>query len=178
MCGLAGYFGDFEPERLQAMSALVAHRGPDDSGVWTDRAAGIGLALRRLAILDLRPEGHQPMANEDGSIQLVFNGEIYNFGPLREELEAKGHVFRSRTDTEVIVHLYEEEGPRCLMRLNGMFALALWDARRRSLLLARDPLGIKPLYYAETRAGLVFASELKALLVHPEVSRELDPLTI
>src|SRR5262252_3665459 len=117
MCGLAGYFGDFAPERLEAMSALVSHRGPDGSGAWWDPECGVGLALRRLAIIDLRPEGRQPMPNEDGTVQLVFNGEIYNFQELREELEAKGHRFRSRTDTEVIVHLYEEEGTGCLTRL-------------------------------------------------------------
>jgi asparagine synthase (glutamine-hydrolysing) len=160
------------------MNALVAHRGPDDEGLWTDREAGVALGHRRLAIIDLSPEGRQPMTNEDGTIHLVFNGEIYNFEELREELVAKGHRFRSRSDTEVIVHLYEEEGPAVVERLNGIFALALWDARKRELLVARDHLGVKPLYYAELPDGVAFASELKALLVFPEISRRVDPTTI
>src|SRR5262245_52581758 len=133
MCGFTGFYGPFPPERLDAMNALVAHRGPDDSGVWFDAEAGVALGHRRLAIIDLRPEGRQPMTNEDGSVRLVFNGEIYNYRELRAELESKGHRFASLGDTETIVHLYEEEGPDAVKRLDGIFALALWDARERRL---------------------------------------------
>jgi asparagine synthase (glutamine-hydrolysing) len=174
MCGLVGFYGDFPAERLAAMSALVAHRGPDGEGVWSDREAGIALGHRRLAIVDLSPCGRQPMSNEDGTLQLVVNGEIYNQRELREGLVARGHRFRSHTDIESILHLYEEEGEEALGRLNGIFALALWDGRQRRLLLARDPLGVKPLYYCALPQGLIFASELKALLAFPEVPRELD----
>jgi asparagine synthase (glutamine-hydrolysing) len=160
------------------MNSLVSHRGPDDEGYWIDRAAGVALGHRRLAIIDLRPEAREPMTNEDGSIQLVFNGEIYNYLELRRELESAGHRFQSLSDTETIIHLYEQEGPDCVRRLKGIFAIALWDGRARRLLLARDHLGVKPLYYAELSRGIVFASELKALLVFPEVSRNLDPQAI
>ena len=163
---------------LPKMACSVAHRGPDDRGQWVDQAAGIGLAHRRLSIIDLSSEGRQPMTNEDGTLQLIYNGEIYNYQELRRELVDKGHVFRSRTDTEVLVHLYEEEGAGMLSRLNGIFAFALWDGRERKLLLARDGLGVKPLYYAQTASGFLFGSELKALLLCPEVSRELDPVAI
>jgi asparagine synthase (glutamine-hydrolysing) len=178
MCGFTGFIGAFPPKRLAEMNALVAHRGPDGEGFWSDPEAGVALGHRRLAIIDLRPEADQPMTNEDGRIRLVFNGEIYNFRELRAELEAKGHRFRSAGDAETIVHLYEEEGVDAVRRLEGIFALALWDARERRLLLARDHLGVKPLYYAELAGGVAFASELKALLVFPEVSREVDPVTI
>jgi asparagine synthase (glutamine-hydrolysing) len=178
MCGITGIYGALDLERIYEMTRLVAHRGPDDQGVWTDAEARVALGHRRLSIIDLRPEGRQPMTNEDGSIQIVFNGEIYNYRELRDELEAKGHRFASRSDTETIVHLYEEEGANALRRLNGIFALALWDARDRTLLLARDHFGTKPLYYAELPGGVVFASELKALLVFPEISREVDPVTV
>jgi asparagine synthase (glutamine-hydrolysing) len=178
MCGLTGFFGRFPVERIYAMNALVAHRGPDDEGYWVDQAAGVALGHRRLSIIDLRPEGRQPMMNEDGTIQIVYNGEIYNYRALRAELEAKGHRFSSRTDTETIVHLYEEEGIDVMRRLNGIFAFALWDARRRRLLLARDHLGVKPLYWSEVPEGIVFASELKALLPFPEIPRRLDPVAV
>ncbi|HUP22929.1 MAG TPA: asparagine synthase (glutamine-hydrolyzing) [Thermoanaerobaculia bacterium] len=175
MCGITGFIGGFSEEHLLAMSARLAHRGPDDQGHWLDPAEQVGLAHRRLAIVDLSPAGRQPMANEDGSLRLSFNGEIYNFRELRDELESKGHRFRSRTDCEVVLHLYEEEGCSAVERLDGIFAFALWDGRRRRLLLARDHLGVKPLYYAELPSGaLAFASELKALLVLPGISRELD----
>ena len=160
------------------MNAVLTHRGPDDAGEWLDLEAGIGLANRRLAIIDLSPEGHQPMTNEDGTIQLAYNGEVYNYQELRRELLGKGHRFRSRTDTEVLVHLYEEEGVEMLSRLNGIFALALWDYNRQQLLLARDAVGVKPLYYSETNSGVIFASELKALLLSADVSRELDPVAL
>jgi asparagine synthase (glutamine-hydrolysing) len=178
MCGLTGFLGPFPPERIYAMNSLVSHRGPDDEGYWIDGEAGVALGHRRLAIIDLRPEARQPMTNEDGSIQLVFNGEIYNYRELRRELEEKGHRFHSLSDTETIIHLYEEEGYDSIKRLNGIFAIALWDARARRLLLARDHLGIKPLYYSELKDGIAFASELKSLLVFPEISRELDPQAI
>lgn len=166
MCGIAGWFG------LPALTAaeqggvqrITAHRGPDDEGRFVDEAATIGLLHRRLSIIDLSPLGHQPMANEDGSVVLCFNGEIYNFRDLRPELEAKGHVFRSRTDSEVLIHGWEEWGEGVLGRIRGMFAFAIWDARQRRLTLARDPMGIKPLYLWRSPTRLVFASEMKAFL--------------
>lgn len=160
------------------MNQMLAHRGPDDSGQWLDQAAGVGLANRRLAIIDLSPQGAQPMTNEDGSLRLVYNGEIYNYRELRQELLAKGHRFRSETDTEVILNLYAEMGEGLFSRLNGIFALALWDARRNQLLVARDGMGVKPLYYSQTKSGILFASELKALRLCPQVSTEIDPLTV
>jgi asparagine synthase (glutamine-hydrolysing) len=166
MCGIAGVFdpraAPVDEALVERMGASIAHRGPDDDGTFV--ADGIGLASRRLAIIDLSPAGHQPMPNEDGSLQLVFNGELYDYPRLRGELEARGHVFRSHTDTEVAVHAYEEWGDAFVERLNGMFALAIWDARRRRLVLARDRFGIKPLYWAEHDGRFLFASELKALL--------------
>jgi asparagine synthase (glutamine-hydrolysing) len=161
------------PDRrlLTAMARIMAHRGPDDEGVWCDREAG--LAARRLKIVDL-VGGHQPMANEDASGWLVFNGEIYNYRELRHRLEAKGHRFQSRSDGETILHLYEEEGDGCLEHLEGMFGFALWDRARRRLLLARDPLGIKPVYYRSAAGRLAFASEAKALLLDPSCPREPD----
>ncbi len=174
MCGIAGYVGEFGADLLERMIALIAHRGPDDAGTWTDTAAGVGLAHRRLAIIDLRLEAHQPMANEDDTLWVTFNGEIYNFPEIRAELVAKGHRFKSRSDTEILLHLYEEEGADMLARLNGMFAFALWDSRRRELLLARDGFGVKPLYYAEIAGGFLFASELKALLAEPSLPRDVD----
>jgi asparagine synthase (glutamine-hydrolysing) len=180
MCGLAGIVladpeGRVERSLLEAMAASLAHRGPDGEGIWV--GPGVGLAARRLAIIDL-PGGSQPLRNEDGSLVCVYNGEIYNFASLRAELEQGGHHFRSRTDGEVLCHLYEEEGEAMLPRLRGMFAFALWDARRRRLLLARDRFGVKPLYWARLPGGLAFASELKALLTLPWVSRDLDLVSL
>jgi asparagine synthase (glutamine-hydrolysing) len=172
MCGIAGLVGRPDPGLLRGMARILAHRGPDDEGFY--EADGVGLAARRLKIIDL-VGGRQPLASEDGGCRLVFNGEIYNFRELRERLERKGHRFGSRTDGESIVHLYEEEGDGCLRHLEGMFAFALWDGARRRLLLARDPLGIKPLYYREEGGRLAFASELKALLLDPACPREVDP---
>ncbi len=179
MCGICGVwnYGTRAPvdrDVLGRMTEAMHHRGPDDRGVHVDDAAGIGLGFRRLAIVDLTAAGRQPMANEDGTVWLVFNGAIYDFPALRDGLEARGHVFRSRTDTEVIVHAYEEHGPACVEHLNGMFGLALWDAPRRRLMLARDRIGKKPLYYYDDGRRLVFASELKALLCDPAVPRELN----
>ena len=178
MCGICGRL-NFDPARpvgealLRRMTAALAHRGPDDEGVWA--APGIGLGNRRLAIIDLSPQGHQPMPNEDGSAWITFNGEAYNFQDLRPALEAAGHRFRSRTDTEVVLHLYEARGSGFVRALRGFFGLAIWDARHRRLLLARDRLGKKPLYYFVGPDRLVFASEIKAILQDPDVPRELDP---
>ena len=160
------------------MSAAIVHRGPDDEGEFYDAAKGVGLAHRRLSILDLSPTGHQPMISEDGAVVLVFNGEIYNFRELRMELEARGHRFRGHSDTEVLLALYMVKGEDLLPYVNGIFAFALWDARQRTLLLARDGLGVKPLYYAEGKSGFVFASELKALLRVSEIGRDVDPIAL
>ena len=153
---------------VQAMCDVISHRGPDDEGFYTDDNAAIG--MRRLSIIDLET-GHQPVSNEDGTVWVVFNGEIYNFKELRRDLESRGHRFSTTTDTETIVHLYEEHGADVVNHLRGMFAFAVWDAPRRRLLLARDRLGIKPLFYAELDGGLAFASELKSLLTVPEIER-------
>jgi asparagine synthase (glutamine-hydrolysing) len=158
------------------MNATLVHRGPDGEGYFTD--GPVALAMRRLAIIDLQT-GDQPIFNEDGTVAVVFNGEIYNYRDLRAELQARGHRFRTRSDTEVLVHGYEEWGDDLPQHLNGMFAFALWDARRQRLLLARDHLGIKPLYYAELpEGGLTFASELKALLPVPGWSRDIDSVAL
>jgi asparagine synthase (glutamine-hydrolysing) len=176
MCGIAGIFHR-EPDRpvptglLEVMGRSIAHRGPDAEGFWS--RPGIGLVHRRLSIIDLTGGG-QPIGNEDGSIQVAFNGEIYNHETLRRQLVERGHVFGTRSDTEVLVHLYEDEGEELVTRLRGMFAFAIWDQRRRRLMLARDRLGIKPLYVYRDAAKLVFGSELKAILAHPEVGRELN----
>ncbi len=183
MCGISGLANCGDHETLTRMTNVQTHRGPDDSGLWERRfpdGGYIGLGSRRLAILDLSAEGHMPMSNEDGSVWITYNGEIYNFADLRRELEAKGHSFRSHTDTEVIVHLYEEYGPDrfadCLNRLNGMFALAICDLRGASpkLFLARDHFGIKPFYYWERGGKLAFASEIKALLEVPGIEASIN----
>ena len=178
MCGIAGVVGREAVDRvaLVRMTQVLRHRGPDDEGFFVrgyGDGVGVGLGFRRLSIIDLET-GNQPISNESGSLQLVFNGEIYNFVALRDELEAKGHVFATRADTEVLVHLYEELGPRCVERLNGMFAFALWDEDRRELVLARDRFGKKPLYYADVGGTLLFGSELKALREHPMCPDEID----
>jgi asparagine synthase (glutamine-hydrolysing) len=177
MCGIAGKFAAdpgalVEPALIRRMTAALRHRGPDDEGVWVDGPVGLG--SRRLAIIDLSPRAHQPLANEDGALRVTFNGEIYNFQALRPGLERRGHAFRSDGDTETILHLYEEEGVGCLRHLRGMFAFALWDGPRRTLLLARDRLGKKPLFYYQGPEGLVFASEPKAILRDPRVPAEPD----
>jgi asparagine synthase (glutamine-hydrolysing) len=174
MCGIAGYAGFNDPPLLAAMADRMAHRGPDDRGTWSDVAEGVGLAHRRLAIIDTSRAGHQPMSICDGRYWIAFNGEIYNFLEHRRALEAEGVVFRSRTDTEVLLHLYRHHGIGALKRLDGMFALAIWDAERRSLLLARDHAGVKPLYYAQMGQSLLFASEIKSLLAAPSVRNELN----
>jgi asparagine synthase (glutamine-hydrolysing) len=180
MCGIAGvlYADPNRPaarEALRAMGRSIAHRGPDAEGILCE--PGLGLVHRRLSIIDLSGGG-QPLGNEDGSIQVVFNGEIYNFQSLRDQLQRRGHQFRTRSDTEVLVHLYEEEGEELVGRLRGMFAFALWDRRRRLLLLARDRVGIKPLYIYRDADKLVFGSELKAILAHPGVPRRVDECAI
>jgi asparagine synthase (glutamine-hydrolysing) len=174
MCGILGFSGPFDAAALNAGLRAIAHRGPDDSGVFVDGQARVGLGHVRLSIIDLSPLGHQPMASSDGQVVLVFNGEIYNYRELRAELEKKGFAFRGHSDTEVLLHLYLAYGEAMLSRLNGIFAFALWDKRNRRLFVARDALGVKPLYYAETVQGVAFASEIKALLcLAPEV-RKLD----
>jgi asparagine synthase (glutamine-hydrolysing) len=171
MCGICGKL-NFTQERvaellLRKMASTLVHRGPDDDGVYVKGSVGLG--HRRLSIIDLSPAGHQPMCNEDGTVWIVFNGEIYNFPALKDELIQKGHVFRSHSDTEVIVHLYEEEGPACVQKLRGMFAFAVWDEKNRSLFLARDRVGKKPLFYHLDDHCLIFASEIKAILKEPAV---------
>ncbi len=178
MCGIAGYSGRFEPELLGRMATALAHRGPDDQGVFHDEAREVGLAHRRLSIIDLSPLGHQPMTDPAGRATIIFNGEIYNFPELRRRLEDKGTRFRGHSDTEVILHLYLEKGADFLADLNGIFALAIWDRDRDSLLLARDGLGVVPLYLAQTPRGLVFASEMKALLSVADLERTIDAAAI
>jgi asparagine synthase (glutamine-hydrolysing) len=179
MCGICGVAsGDprtvpLDMESLQAMTDVIAHRGPDDDGFRLD--AGIALGMRRLSIIDL-PGSRQPVANEDGSVSTVFNGEIYNFPDLRRDLVRRGHTLVTRGDTETIVHLYEDHGPDFVRRLRGMFAFAVWDAPRRRLVLARDRMGVKPLYLAEGPFGLAFASEVKSLVAGGLVEPRLDPL--
>jgi len=179
MCGIVGKLNlnsnPVDESLLRRMCALSVHRGPDDEGILLDGALGLG--MRRLSIIDVAG-GHQPMSNEDDTVWLVCNGEIYNFPELRAELEDQGHHFFSRSDVEVIVHLYEELGEHCVGRLNGMFAFALWDARRRRLVLARDRLGEKPLHYVLTDQGLLFASEIRPLLEDPSVGRQVDLLAL
>jgi asparagine synthase (glutamine-hydrolysing) len=181
VCGIVGLWhsrvtGD-EPALLARASARLRHRGPDDDRLWFSADAGVGLAFRRLAILDLTPSGAQPMANDDGSVRVVHNGEVYNFAELRERLRGRYH-FRSSGDTEVILRLYEDKGVDCTTELEGMFAFAVYDATRRRLLLARDRAGIKPLYYASAPGRFAFASEPKALLTLPWVSRAIDPVAV
>lgn len=180
MCGIAGVlFADSHRpvpgEVLRAMGDSIAHRGPDAAGFWSE--PGVGLVHRRLSIIDLAG-GDQPIANEDESIQVVFNGEIYNFQQLRSDLESRGHRFRTLSDTEVLVHLYEEEGERLVERLRGMFAFAIWDCRRKRLLLARDRVGIKPLYVYRDGEKLLFGSELKAILAYPGMAPRLRPAAL
>jgi asparagine synthase (glutamine-hydrolysing) len=179
MCGVCGVLriSDNFPisdEIVLAMRDSMIHRGPDDGGNWLSADHRVALGHRRLSIVDLSSAGHQPMSNEDGTVWVTYNGEIYNHRQLRAQLEAAGHVYRSQTDTETIIHLYEDEGPRCVERLHGMFAFGIWDSRKRELFLARDRLGIKPLYYTHLPGGFLFASEIKALLGHPSVTAELD----
>ena len=179
MCGICGAMAfaggrGIRPDVIARMRDTMVHRGPDDAGIYVDPTCSVGMGHRRLAIVDLTPAGHGPMANEDDSIWISYNGEVYNFGDHRAKLERSGHRFRSRTDTEVLLHLYEEHGLAMLDQLRGMFAFSLWDANKRQLVLARDRLGIKPLYYAVFGGTLLWASEIKALLAHPAASAQLD----
>ena len=173
MCGICGTTNRADERLMRRMCEVLVHRGPDDTGFYIDKENKISLGVRRLSIIDLKG-GHQPIHNEDRMIWIVFNGEIYNFPELREFLEKKGHSFYTKTDTETIVHLYEEYGEACVNALQGMFAFALWDKEEEKLFIARDRLGIKPLYYYERTGELVIGSEIKAILEHPDVSREVN----
>ena len=180
MCGIVGVLNiensqAIQQEFLLQMLAMIRHRGPDGFGIYLDDFAALGSA--RLSIIDLS-SGDQPISNEDGSIWIVFNGEIFNYIELRPQLISRGHIFTTNSDTEVILHLYEEYGPTCLQYLNGQFALAIWDAHRHTLFLARDRLGIRPLFYTQVNNRLLFASEIKSLLVHPGISVEIDPVSL
>ncbi len=182
MCGIAGFYNkkkcieDWKPV-LEKVAESMSHRGPDDQGIWFDVTAGVGLAHRRLSIIDLSPAGHQPMATEDGKVLISYNGEIYNFKEIRSTLEELGHKFTSATDTEVVLKAYLQWGTDCLEKFIGMFAFAIWDGRHQTLFLARDRLGIKPLYYyiSQNRDTLIFASELKAIMQFNNFEREIDP---
>ena len=171
MCGIYGFTGESKPEIMSRMRAVLKHRGPDDEGEYHDQRTHLGMV--RLSIID-RAGGHQPMSNEGGSLWVVFNGEIYNYIELREELKAKGHSFKTQSDTETIVRGFEEYGTELFHKLNGMFAIAIWDRRQRKLFLIRDRYGEKPLFYAALSNDLVFGSEIKGLLCHPHVNREID----
>ncbi len=178
MCGICGIYHlernrAIEEEKLREMARTMRHRGPDDEGFYID--GNVGLGHQRLSIIDLSPMGHQPMTNEDGKLWIVLNGEIYNYLELRQELIGKGHEFRSNSDTEVILHLYEEQGPTCINRLNGMFAFGIWDSREKVLFAARDRFGVKPFYYVYQKNSFVFASEIKALLYVKLFESEINP---
>src|ERR1700687_459034 len=175
MCGIAGMFNldgaVVAPESLQGMIRMLAHRGPDDTGFHAEN--GVGLAHARLSIIDLAG-GQQPMCNEDSSLWITFNGEIFNYLELREELLSKGHRFATRSDTEVILHLYEEKGEDCVRYLNGQWAFAIWDNQRRRLFLSRDRLGVRPLFYTQAHKTFIFGSEIKAIFALPGITREID----
>jgi asparagine synthase (glutamine-hydrolysing) len=177
MCGIAGIIEAEKPvglQLVQRMSNALAHRGPDDAGTWLSPDRRVGLGHRRLAIIDLSPLGHQPMCSDDGQITIVFNGEIYNFKEVRAELQARGNCFRSAGDTEVVIAAYRTWGPACLDRLVGMFALAIWDGAKRRLFAARDRTGEKPLFYLCKNGRFTFASELKAIIVDPNIPRSVN----
>ncbi|RVA00206.1 asparagine synthetase B, partial [Mesorhizobium sp. M7A.F.Ca.US.001.02.1.1] len=177
MCGFSGYFGTVRDGRalLERMTAAIAHRGPDEQGFFTTKAAGLGHA--RLSIVGLG-DGQQPMSDATGDLTIAFNGEIFNYVELREQLRAKGRHFRTTSDTEVILHLYDEMGEDCVSALNGDFAFALWDGRRRRMVLTRDRMGVRPLFYTRQGERLYFASEVKALLQAPGVAAEIDPVAL
>src|SRR5438445_7309439 len=180
MCGISGIWNyktgrPLDVAKLRRITELLAHRGPDGEGYHTSKAMGLG--HRRLSIIDIEG-GSQPMCNEDGTVWIVFNGEIYNYPELRQQLLQRGHLFRTKSDTEAIVHLYEDFGEQCFEKLSGMFALALWDQRKQQLLLARDRLGIKPLFYGLGRDGIVFGSELKCILASGLVEPEVEATAI
>lgn len=175
MCGIAGFSGRYPASLLALMNGAIAHRGPDDQGQYSDTEAGVGLAHRRLAIIDLSPAGHQPMWDAAKRVVIAFNGEIYNFRELRSELVNAGFAFNGHSDTEVLLNLYLRDGEAMLPKLNGIFAFAIWDPSKSSLFLARDGLGVKPLYYHQGEKGFLFASEMKAVLEEPSIGRTLDP---
>ncbi len=179
MCGIAGIWrlrgGEIERGILERMCHSIRHRGPEEEGVWQD--GNVGLAHRRLSIIDLAG-GQQPMSNESGGLWITYNGEIFNYLELRKELEARGHRFRTQSDTEVILHAYEEYGDACVERFNGQWAFAIWDARRARLFLSRDRMGVRPLFFAVADGSFVFASEVKAIFCHPAVPREIDPVAL
>ena len=180
MCGICGIFFSDRDWRVKAdvlagMNRRIVHRGPDDDGFFVEE--NVGLAMRRLSIIDVK-SGHQPMANENQDVWIVFNGEIYNHAELRAGLEARGHRYRTRSDTETIVHLYEEYGRDCVKHLRGMFAFAIWDRRKRVLFAARDRLGIKPFYYRWDGQAFLFGSEIKAILAYPGVAAEFNRSTL
>jgi asparagine synthase (glutamine-hydrolysing) len=186
MCGICGKISlegkEISRKLISRMNSVISHRGPDDGGIYTSREpqksghelVSVGLGHKRLSIIDLSEAGRQPMSNENETIWMVFNGEIYNYKSLKENLDKNGHRFISQTDCEVIIHLYEEEGIECTKRLNGMFAFALWDSKKQTLFLCRDRLGIKPLFYYWDGKSMIFASEMKSILCDPEVSKEID----
>jgi asparagine synthase (glutamine-hydrolysing) len=180
LCGICGVFNyastsfDVTEELIAQMRETMVHRGPDDAGVYLAPDRKVGLGHRRLSIIDLSPSGRQPMCNEDGTVWITYNGEIYNHQKIRKELEAKGHRYKSCSDTETIIHLYEEKGADCVYDIDGMFAFAIWDSRKRQMFLARDRIGKKPLYYAVQDGQLIFASEIKAILEHPYVKRDIN----
>lgn len=177
MCGISGAVNWGDARTLALMTDIQTHRGPDDRGIWETRlddGTWVGLGSRRLSILDLSPAGHMPMSTHDGAVTIAYNGEVYNYPQLRAELEAAGFVFRSNSDTEAVLYLYQHKGPDAVRQLNGMFALAIWDERQRQLFLARDHYGIKPLYYCHERDRLAFASEAKALLQLPDMPRRMN----
>ena len=180
MCGIAGIINYTHPEDKRAlltrMVGLMHHRGPDASGLYM--SGPVGLAHARLSIIDLSSAGNQPIHNEDKTVWIVFNGEIFNYPDLRKDLEAKGHRFYTQTDTEVLIHLYEEKGTDMFALLNGQFALAIWDENEQSLLLARDRVGIRPLFYYRRNGRMAFASEIKALFADPDVERAIDPQSL
>jgi asparagine synthase (glutamine-hydrolysing) len=178
MCGIAGFFGQFPSGVLYGMSDAIRHRGPDDDGVYSDPATGVGLVHRRLSIIDLSPAGHQPMWDVRRQAVIVFNGEIYNYRELAADLAKDGYTFAGTSDTEVILNLYLRDGHTFLRKLNGIFAFAIWDVRNRSMLVARDGMGTKPLYYSVSRSGFCFASEIKALGAVSDIDRKLDTVAL
>jgi len=173
MCGICGFNWE-DKEIIKEMSDTLAHRGPDQYGLYTDKFVSLG--HQRLSIIDLSEKGKQPMSNENGDIWVAYNGEIYNFKEIRKDLEGKGHIFKSETDTEIIVHAYEEYGIKCVNLFNGMFAFAIYDSKNKKIMLARDRLGIKPLYYYYDKINnkFIFASEIKSILSNPIIRRELN----
>ncbi|MGD9036477.1 MAG: asparagine synthase (glutamine-hydrolyzing), partial [Syntrophobacterales bacterium] len=178
MCGIVGFksIREFQAlqESLSEATSRLAHRGPDDSGLFFDERCCVGLGHRRLSVIDLSKAGQQPMSSEDGKVHIVYNGEVYNYREIRDSLEAQGHEFRSETDTEVILKGYLQWGVECLQKFIGMFSLAIWDSRKQQLYLARDRLGIKPLFYYFRDGNLLFASELKALMALKSFHRDID----